>query len=102
MEQQKSIENDISYLTPMHGKMLPSNNRFPESYSLHVCPSACGRRFSIRAIHAGEKEFSSFLTISEADVISGHYEDTISDAISELLVEIEQKPKIFHIFLLYR
>ena len=92
------IENNISYFAPMHGKILPSNNRFPESYILHVCPAACGRRFGIRALQSGEKEFISFLVITEADIVSGHYEDSVGDAVAELLAEISWNPKIFFIY----
>ncbi len=98
MLQPQTIENSISYLVPMHGRILPSNNRFPESYSLHVCPSACGRRFGLRALQCGEKEFVSFLVITEADIVSGHYENIVSDAIGELLLELAQKPRIFFIY----
>ena len=95
---QQIIENSISYLSPMHGRILPLNSRFPESHNLHVCPSACGRRFGIRALQSGEKEFTSFLVITEADIISGYYEDIISDAIGELLAVLRQQPKIFFIY----
>jgi hypothetical protein len=97
MAQQKTAENSISYFTPTHGK-VETPQRIPESYRLHVCPSACGRRFGIRALNTGEKDHVSFLAITEADIVSGHYEDIISEAIGELLAELTQKPKVFFIY----
>jgi nitrogenase molybdenum-iron protein alpha/beta subunit len=97
MVQQKHPENNISYFTPQHGK-TESHIRVPESYKLHVCPSACGRRFAIHALSNRQKDTVSCLYITEGDVVSGHYEDMIGDAVGELLAELSPKPKVVLIY----
>jgi nitrogenase molybdenum-iron protein alpha/beta subunit len=89
--------NTLSYYIPNRNKRK-TILRIPESHSLHVCPSACGRRNAIRAIKNGEKEFMSFLYISETDLVSGHYEEIIGDAIDTLLQVLHPIPKAFVIY----
>jgi nitrogenase molybdenum-iron protein alpha/beta subunit len=83
---------------------LPKTERFhtilhvPGSHTLYVGPSSCTRRHAIHAIeHGDDRRDSSFLFISEADVISGSYEEMIGDAIAELCEIIEPEPHIFFI-----
>jgi len=92
MNKQKSQENSISYLIPIHANS-EGNMTVPECHKLYVCPSACGRRFAIRALKHGDKDAVSFLYITETDAVSGHYEEMIGDAISDLLAEMACAPK---------
>jgi nitrogenase molybdenum-iron protein alpha/beta subunit len=97
MVPQKLVENNISCFTPEHLRgEVPL--LIPETYQLHVCPSACGRRFDIAALRNGNKNFVSCLYITEEDAVSGHYEEIIGDAVGELLVALEHTPKAFIIY----
>ena len=89
--------NTLSYFIPDPGRRK-ANIRVPESHSLHVCPSACSRRNAIHALERGDKENVSFLYITETDVVSGHYEEIIGDAVQQLLGILKQKPKIFLLY----
>lgn len=90
-------ENTLAYYIPNRNKQK-TILRIPESHSLHVCPSACGRRNAIRAIKNGEKNYISFLYVTEHDMVSGHYEQIIGDAVRTLLEVIEPSPKAFVIY----
>ena len=97
MDQTKSLESSISYFTPSHGRTASGFN-VPESHKLFICPSACGRRHAIHALSIGEKDTISFLYITEADVVTGHYEQIIGDAIGELLLELKKTPRAFIVY----
>ncbi|MGM9606231.1 MAG: nitrogenase component 1 [Oscillospiraceae bacterium] len=87
----------LSYFIPQH---IPKKVtlRIPDSHSLHICPAACGRRNGIRAIKNGEKEHVSFLTITQADLISGGYEHLVGNAVEELLGVLKPRPRAFHLY----
>lgn len=70
----------------------------PESHSLHICPSSCGRKIAFRAYRNGQKDNTSFLYIKEEDAVSGHYEDNIEEAIETLLEVLEPAPKAFLLY----
>lgn len=72
--------------------------RVPQSHSLHICPSACSRRNVITAMKYGDKQNISCLHITEADVISGNYENIIGDAIADLLEILTPPPRIFLLY----
>ncbi|MFZ3130119.1 MAG: nitrogenase component 1 [Desulfosporosinus sp.] len=84
------FESTLHYFNPR--RMCPRVN-IPESYRLHVAPSACGRRISIGAYRDGDKQQLSHLFISEDDVVSGCYEDLIPDAVEELLNTLGKRPR---------
>ncbi|NMA69465.1 MAG: nitrogen fixation protein NifE [Desulfitobacterium sp.] len=84
----------LSFFIPHHGRPKISL-RVPESHSLHVCPAACGRRIGLRSLNNGEADYSSFLYITEADVISGDYENMVADTIEELMEVLTPPPKAF-------
>jgi hypothetical protein len=94
MLQPEINESGICYFAPRHGASKIIYD-LPESYKLHICPSACGRRYAIHALSLGNKANTSFLHITETDVVSGHYEDIIGDAIGEILIELTIVPKVF-------
>lgn len=72
--------------------------RVPQSHSLHICPSACSRRNVINAIRYGDRRNISCLHITEADIVSGHYENIIGDAIADLLEVLMPQPRIFLLY----
>jgi hypothetical protein len=90
-------ENTLRYFIPNRNRKK-TILRIPESHSLHICPSACGRHTALRALKNGEKEFMSFLYITEADMVSGHYEEIIGDAVETLLRVIRPVPRAFVIY----
>jgi hypothetical protein len=72
--------------------------RIPESHSLHICPSSCGRKIAFRAYQNGQKANNSFMYIKEEDAVSGHYEDNIEEAIDMLLEVLNPVPKAFLLY----
>ena len=76
-----------------------ANFRVPQSHSLHIAPSACNRRSVIWAIWRGNEENVSCLNITEADVVSGAYEDIVGDAVADLLDMLQPQPRIFLLYL---
>lgn len=90
----KSQSPPLSYYLPK-----PDNAHtvlhIPGSHTLYIGPSACTRRHAIRAMEYGDRKDVSFLFITEADVISGDYENLIEEAVEELLSVLEPAPHIF-------
>ncbi len=72
--------------------------RIPESHSLHVCPSSCGRKIAFRAYQNGQQANTSFLYVKEEDAVSGRYEDNIEEAIDMLLQVLDPAPKAFLLY----
>lgn len=91
------MDNTLAYFIPHHGRPKISLG-IPESYRLNVCPAACGRRIGIRGLKNGEAEWQSFFYITEADVISGDYENILGDAVEELLKILWPAPRVFMIY----
>lgn len=91
------MDNALSYYIPHHGRPKISL-LVPESFRLNVCPAACGRRVGIRALNNGEADRQAFLTVTEADVISGGYESAIGDAVAQLLGLLSPVPRAFLIY----
>ncbi|SHH97555.1 Nitrogenase component 1 type Oxidoreductase [Sporobacter termitidis DSM 10068] len=90
-------ESALSYYIPNRSRKK-TILRIPESHSLYVCPSACGRRIALRAYENGEKNFLSFLYIAEEDAVSGQYESNIYEAIAELVTVLDPPPKAFTLY----
>lgn len=90
----------LHYVSPAHGGwgMIRIAALIPESYQLFVAPFACGRHGALGGILNGVKERISYLYIDEADIVSGHYENLIPDAVDELFASIPKKPKVLAIF----
>ncbi len=72
--------------------------RIPESHSLYVSPQSCARRQAIRAHKNGEADRSSFLQLTQADLVSGAYEGQVIGAVRELLRVLPQPPRVVQIF----
>jgi hypothetical protein len=70
----------------------------PESHSLHICPSSCGRKIAFRAYKNGQKANVSFMYIKEEDAVSGHYEANIEEAVDMLLEVLDPAPKAFLLY----
>ena len=90
----------LHYVSPAHGGwgMIRIAALIPESYQLFVAPFACGRHGALGGILNGVKDRISYLYIDEADIVSGHYENLIPDAVDELFASIPKKPKVLAIF----
>ena len=90
----------LHYVSPAHGGwgMVRIAALIPESYQLFVAPFACGRHGALGGILNGVKERISYLYIDEADIVSGHYENLIPDAVNELFDALPKKPKVLAIF----
>lgn len=70
----------------------------PESYLLFVCPFACGRHTALGGKECGIKDRVSYLFITEADIVSGDFEQMIIDSIGELFEALKKKPRVLFIF----
>ena len=73
----------------------------PESYQLFVSPAACGRHGALAARMEDRKSRVSYLFLSEEDIVSGGYEDSIIKSAEKLLVHLKRKgkmPKVLMIF----
>ncbi|MBQ6585336.1 MAG: hypothetical protein IJH83_00835 [Coriobacteriales bacterium] len=69
----------------------------PGSHTLYVGPLSCTRRHDIHARQYGERKDVSFLFISQADVVSGRYEDLMVESVGELLELLDPAPRIFQL-----
>ena len=87
----------LSYFIPHHGRPKVTL-RVPESHSLHICPPACGRRSGIRAIRNGSKGEVSFLSLTEADVSGGGYEELVGEAVEALIKHLTPSPRAFQLY----
>ena len=70
----------------------------PESYLLFVCPFACGRHTALGGIDTGIKDQVSYLFITEADIVSGDFEQMILDGVDELFEALPKRPKVLFTF----
>lgn len=69
----------------------------PQTFQLHVGPSACGRRFSIMSYRRHTRHHRAHLYIDEADVVTGSYEELIPDAVQEILDTAKPRPRAIFI-----
>ena len=67
----------------------------PQSHTLYVGPLSCTRRHAINAIKYGNRKDVSFLFITQADVISGSYEDLMAESIGKLIECLDPVPYVF-------
>ncbi len=94
-----SCRGSLEYTCPSHGGwgMVRIAMLIPESHQLFVCPSACGRHGALGAIQQGFKNRLSYFYLEESDIISG-YDNTICEAVGELLERLPKRPKVMVIF----
>ena len=88
------VSPGLSYYLPE----VPRNHtvmHIPDSHTLYVGPLSCQRRHDIHARQYGDRSDVSFLFITQADVISGRYEDSMVEAIEQLEELLEPRPRIF-------
>lgn len=69
--------------------------RIPDSHTLYIGPSSCTRRHILHEEEYGNRAHTSSLFITEADIISGDYEQQIGQAIQTLLDVLIPSPRIF-------
>lgn len=67
----------------------------PGSHTLYVGPRSCARRHDIHARQYGDRKDVSFLFITQADVVTGRYEDLMVEAIGQLREVLPAAPRIF-------
>lgn len=101
--QHKLFEESLHYSSPAHGGwgVLKMGQLVPESYQLFVSPAACGRHGALAAKMEGRKSRVSYLFLSEDDIVSGGYEDSIIQAAKQLLAHLKKRgklPKVLMIF----
>lgn len=97
------FEDSLHYSSPAHGGwgVLKMGQLVPESYQLFVSPAACGRHGALAARMEDRKNRVSYLFLSEEDIVSGGYEDSIIQAAQELLAYLKRKkrtPRVLMIF----
>lgn len=88
--------SNFSYSIPDVGRKK-IQLRIPESHTLYVCPQSCARRQALRALRNGEAEHSSFLKLSQADLVSGDYEGEVARAVEQLLQVLPNPPRAIQI-----
>lgn len=90
----------LQYVSPAHGGwgMVRIGALVPESHQLFVAPFACGRHGALGGQVNGIKDRISYLYIEESDIVSGHYEHLIPDAVEELFETLKNRPKVLLIF----
>ena len=97
------FETSLHYSSPAHGGwgVLKMGQLVPESYQLFVSPAACGRHGALAARMEDRKSRVSYLFLSEEDIVSGGYEDSIIKSAETLLTHLERRgkmPKVLMIF----
>lgn len=97
------FETSLHYSSPAHGGwgVLKMGQLVPESYQLFVSPAACGRHGALAARMEDRKSRVSYLFLSEEDIVSGGYENSIIKAAEKLLAHLNRRgktPKVLMIF----
>ena len=77
------MSRDLSLFIPHRGRPKISLG-IPESFDLYLCPPACVRRVSIRAIRNDARGHMGFLYMSEADLATGAYEQRLFEAVDNV------------------
>ncbi len=90
----KKKRRELAYYLPEPAK-VHTVLRIPGSHTLYIGPLSCTRRHMVHAREYGDAGNVSSLFISEADVISGRYEDLVAESIAELSELINPTPHIF-------
>ena len=90
----------LHYVSAAHGGwgIVRMAALVPEAHLLFVCPSACGRHNAIGGAVSGIKHRVSYLFLTEADIVSGDFEQMIVDNVDILFEMLPQKPKALLIF----
>lgn len=84
----------LEYFSPMPLRYgAPMQFRIPETFTLHVAPSACGRRMCIGTYRHGTWKYRAHLYISEEDLVMNSYDDLIADAVGEMLQKVKPRPR---------
>ena len=94
------IPSTLHYVSAAHGGwgVVRIAALVPESHQLFVCPFACGRHGALGGAVNGIKDRISYLYITEADIVSGDFEQLIIDSVGELFEALEKKPKVLLVF----
>lgn len=88
------FDEALEYFTPMPVRYGPTGEfRIPETFALHVAPSACGRRLCIGTYRYGVRKHRAHLYITEEDIVAGCYEDLIPEAVEKVMATVQPTPK---------
>lgn len=89
------------YCHPFHGgwDVARIALNIPESRILFVCPVSCARIIMLNALEFGYDDRIDVLGLTEADIVSGDYENKTLEAAREILSTVEVMPKAFMIYL---
>ena len=88
------FEDQLEFFSPMPQRIDgPVREGLPESFDLHVAPSACGRRMAIGAYRRHSRHRRAHLYISESDIVSGCYEDLVPEAVEQILATVKPAPR---------
>lgn len=88
------FEDQLEFFSPMpHRIKGTERDGLPESFDLHVAPSACGRRMAIGSYQRNSRNRRAHLYISESDIVSGCYEDLVPEAVEKILATVKPAPR---------
>lgn len=76
---------------PSHGAPKTSL-RVPGAFDIHLCPLGCTRRTSLRAERNGSAPHEAYLSLSEADLATGAYEEELIEAVGDVLALVSPTP----------
>lgn len=72
--------------------------RIPQSHTLYLSPNSCARRQGLRALRNGILDDVSFLRFSQADIVTGAYEERVYEACDRLLEALPQHPCVISLY----
>ncbi len=94
-----AFKNTLQYTSPSHGDwgIVRIASLVPESFSLFVCPFACGRHGALGALAQGFKDRLAYVYITQNDIING-YDEKIEMGVAELLRRLKVRPRAMFIY----
>jgi nitrogenase molybdenum-iron protein alpha/beta subunit len=92
-------QDTLRYTAPSHGDwgIVRVASLVPESYSLFVCPFACGRHGALGAVRQGFKHRLAYIFIQREDIIKG-YDNKIMEGVDCLLGRLKERPKAVFVY----
>jgi nitrogenase molybdenum-iron protein alpha/beta subunit len=93
------FENTLRYTAPSHGDwgIVRIASLVPESFTIFICPFACGRHGALGAIGQGFKHRLAYIYITQKDIIEG-YDQTLIQGVDEILGRLAQTPKAVMVY----
>ncbi len=93
------FENILRYTAPSHGDwgIVRIASLVPESFTIFVCPFACGRHGALGAITQGFKHRLAYVYITQEDIIEG-YDQTLIQGVGEVFSRLARQPKAVMVY----